>query len=96
MGNESVVDIINLGFDTATNSFKILSSGTTSLALQLDEAAGSITYVGEASIGSATSAAVWRIKRLDESGDPELIILWADGNSNFDNVWDSRASLSYS
>jgi len=66
------------------------------LALQLDEAASSLTYIGEASPGSATSSAVWRIKRIDESGNPEIIIKWADGNTNFDNVWDNRAALSYS
>lgn len=71
-------------------------SGETSLALQMDEADGGITYVGEAVIGSTSSSAVWRIKRLDEGGDPELIIEWADGNSDFDNIWDNRADLSYS
>lgn len=65
-------------------------------AVQIDEATGSITYVGYAVIGSATSSASWKIKRLDESGSPELIITWADGNSNYDNIWDNRASLSYS
>jgi hypothetical protein len=65
--------------------------------LELDEAASSITYIGEALPGSATNAALWRIKRLDES-DPtvELIIKWAGGTDNFDQVWDNRAGLSYS
>jgi len=66
------------------------------LALNLDEAGSGITYVGEATPGSANSAAVWRIKRLDESVATDLTILWADGNSSFDNVWSDRASLSYS
>lgn len=65
--------------------------------LELDEAAGSITYIGEALPGTATSTAAWRIKRLDESDSiVELIITWADGNDNFDNTWNNRASLSYS
>lgn len=65
-------------------------------ALQLDEV-GTYTYVGEADPGSATSAAVWRIKRLDESStNPELIIKWASGNDNFDKIWDNRLSLTYS
>ena len=55
---------------------------------------GTLTYIGNAAIGSATSAAVWQIKRLDETSG--LIKLWADGNANFDNIWDNRASLSYS
>ena len=65
-------------------------------ALQLDEAASSITYVGEALPGTDTSSGLWRIKRLDESGDPEVIITWADGDASFDNIWDNRVSLSYS
>lgn len=66
------------------------------LALNMDDAGSGITYVGEATPGSANNAAVWRIKRLDESVASDLTILWADGNSSFDNVWDSRAGLSYS
>lgn len=63
------------------------------LALRLEEV-GSVVYIGEAAIGSATNAAVWRIKKIDETSG--LIITWADGNSNFDNVWDLRADLTYS
>jgi hypothetical protein len=66
------------------------------LTLRLDEAAASLTYIGEALPGTATSASTWRIKRMDESASPDLEILWADGDANFDNVWDDRAILSYS
>jgi hypothetical protein len=66
------------------------------LALLLDDTeAGGISYVGEALPGAATSAASWRVKRLTETG-PDVAVQWADGNGNFDNVWDDRASLSYS
>lgn len=69
-------------------------SGTTQYALRLDDAGSGVTYVGEAVVGTATSAASWRIKRITEaSGD--LTIEWADSDSNFDNVWDNRASLTY-
>ena len=64
-------------------------------SLRLDSVGGGITYVGEAIPSSVESSAVWRIKRLDETG-PDLDILWADGDASFDNVWDDRASLSYS
>lgn len=66
------------------------------LALNLDDAGSGITYVGEATPGSVNSAAVWRIKRLDETVADDLTILWADGNASFDNVWNDRAGLSYS
>ncbi len=54
-----------------------------------------MNYVGEASIGTATSSAAWRIKKITYTGS-SLSITWADGDDNFDNVWDNRASLSYS
>ncbi len=54
---------------------------------------GDVDYVGEASIGTATSASSWRIKKVDSTTG--VIIQWA-GTGVFDQVWDSRASLSYS
>lgn len=66
------------------------------LTTQLDDAGAGITFIGEAQPGSLTSSPVWRIRRLDESGDPEIIILFADGNDLFDNIWDNRVSLNYS
>jgi hypothetical protein len=53
-------------------------------------------YVGEARPGSASNAARWRIKKLTYSGTNMTVLQFADGNPNFDNVWDNRASLSYS
>jgi len=63
-------------------------------ALRLDQATATIAYVGEASTSASPAAAIWRIKRLDTTAG--LVIQWADGNSHFDNVWDDRATLSYS
>ena len=64
------------------------------LALELDEASATVTYVGEAAAGSATAGAAWRIKRITTTG-ADLSVQWADGDTNFDNVWDNRAGLSY-
>jgi len=66
-----------------------------SFATRLDEVSDVLSYVGEASPGTATSAAGWRVKRIDETGG-DIVVEWADGDSDFDNVWDNRASLSYS
>lgn len=64
--------------------------------VEMDPASATITYVGRAAAGSATSAAVWQLSRLtfDVSGNLTKQE-WADGNGNYDNVWDDRASLSY-
>lgn len=61
-----------------------------------DVSTANITYVGKAPIGSSQSSAGWQIMKMDESGTPTtLAITWADGNANYDNVWDNRTSLTY-
>jgi len=66
-----------------------------SLKTLVDEAGSGITYIGYAPPGTQSSAAYWQIKRMTEVGT-EIIIEWADGNDNFDNIWNNRASLVYS
>ena len=64
-------------------------------ALRLDAVDPTVNYLGYAAVGAQTSAAVWQIKRLTLVGD-SVTAEWADGNAEFDNIWDNRASLSYS
>lgn len=63
-------------------------------ALRIDDQTTTM-YIGTAPTSSATSASIWSIKRLTFSGGLTTIE-WADGNDLNDNVWDNRASLSYS
>lgn len=63
-------------------------------ALILEDAGGGITYVGTAPPGSSENSPVWRIKQVLTTG-ADLRILWADGDSEFNNVWADRVSLSY-
>jgi len=54
-------------------------------------------YTGEALPGTATSAASWRITRVEFVGsDEDVVKLYADGDANFDNIWDNRGVLAYS
>lgn len=62
---------------------------------KIDVASSTTTYIGRAYTGSSTSEAVWKIQRISSSGTVTTIDL-ADGNILFDNIWDNRASLSYS
>lgn len=55
-----------------------------------------LAYLGHAWPGTATSAAAWRIQKMVFGADGDVTTTWADGNTAFDNVWDNRASLSYS
>ena len=65
------------------------------LAVQVAEDSGdsNLLYVGEADPNTATSASAWRIKLIDSTTG--VIITWADGDTNFDNKWDDRESLTY-
>ena len=60
----------------------------------IDEPTAGVMYIGKAATGSATSAAVWQVKKLTESGT-QTSILFADGSNSFTNIWDARASLTY-
>ena len=55
-----------------------------------------VTYRGDALPGTATAAAGWRVQKLTQQSDGDMEILYADGNDNYDNIWDNRLSLSYS
>jgi hypothetical protein len=68
-------------------------------ALRFDQGSGGYprtSYVGTAKPGSIEGAAVWAIKKLVETSGGDITLTWADGNSNEDNIWSNRASLSYS
>lgn len=61
----------------------------------VDTSTSGTTYVGEAVPNSATSSALWRVYKVAVSAT-STTVQFADGNDNFDNVWNDRSSLSYS
>ena len=60
----------------------------------VDESTAGTIYVGYAAMGTATSAAKWKIFKVVEASSVTTTT-YADSNANFDNVWDDRASLTY-
>lgn len=94
--------ILNKSFDPdyevlATLPVELDPAGTVKRKVTEDltllwEVSGSYVYIGEATPGTLESAADWRIQRVDTSTGK---IHYADSNSEFDNVWDDRASLTY-
>lgn len=81
-GNLTYVETVNgtIPVATVTLTYKTLLDDYTTT---------NVTYVGKAAIGSATSAAVWQIQKIDESSG--LVITWG-GTGAFDQVWDNRAT----
>ena len=57
---------------------------------------GQPIYEGFAPPGSATTEAVWAIKKTTyDSNGSVLTVRWADGVTTFSKVWDDRASYDY-
>ena len=63
--------------------------------VSIDSATSSITYVGKAKMGEETDEASWQIMKIEESGTVTSFT-FADGDEEYDNVWDDRATLDYS
>ena len=62
---------------------------------KIDAADANTTYIGKAKFGLATSVARWQIKKISISGNVTTIS-WANGDDDFNQIWDNRASLTYS
>lgn len=98
-GQNSLMQIVKLdigaeGLSNPVTSLNPLPASSPSYISYVDEASSTVTYVGEAVPGTATSAAAWRIKRVSVSGSITSI-LYAGSAATFVNVWNNRAALSY-
>lgn len=71
-----------------------LSEDSMAYARQTDFVGDNIIYKGEAEAGSAFSTPNWRVRKIILNGD-DVSEIWADGNTNFDNIWDNRLFLNY-
>jgi len=88
------VDVLSSSLPASASTettLQTIAFGGTKYALRL-MTVGSIDYIGEAAIGSATSSAVWRVKKVDSTTG--ISITWA-GTGIFNQVWDNYASLTY-
>lgn len=60
------------------------------------DSSGRLIYSGQSSPGSSTGDSVWRISKRVYTGGRLTSVLYADGDSNFDNEWDEITNLDYS
>lgn len=66
------------------------------LIIQVDFVGDDLIYKAWADPNSLTSNPVWKIQRIEFVGvDEDVVILWAD-SGQYTQIWDDRASLSYS
>ena len=59
------------------------------------DANNNLIYEGWAMPGIATSASSWAIKKNVFNGANLVQEMWANGDTNMDNIWDNRGSLVY-
>lgn len=99
-GNRFLFDDSSTGSYSGGGGGSSSSSGSvaitnTNYAVRWDDTTtDNVVYVGKADIATATSAPLWQIKKIDQTTGG--VITWADGNDEFDNIWDNRAALTYS
>ena len=89
-GADGLVTTTTLGTNEGLN---INDTALQGLKVIVDEASATVTYIGKAPMGSATSASVWLIEKVDTTSG--TIITWA-GTGGFDQEWDERAAATYS
>ena len=64
------------------------------LTVRLDQVSDNLFYVGKALIGSVDSDSLWQIVRYTKTGNV-LKSEYANGDENFNSVWDDRTTLTY-
>lgn len=59
-----------------------------------DDGAGTV-YIGRALLGTTTNAALWQIQKIVTAATITSMS-WAGGDAEYEYVWDSRTTYSYS
>jgi hypothetical protein len=72
------------------------SEDNTMLSKRVDFINDNIIYRAEASVGTANSASLWRIRLITISTDGDIVETWAGGTDAFNKVWDDRLTYTYS
>ncbi len=65
-------------------------------AKRVDFDGETVIYRGEAQVGSAETAAVWRIRRITLTPQGDATEEWAGGTASFNKVWVDRTALVFS
>ena len=75
--------------------FKVQNEDNFVSALDYD-GSNQLLYTGKALPGSSKASALWQIKKYLYSGSNLTDIQYADGNNNYDNIWNDRTTYTYS
>jgi hypothetical protein len=95
-GSSTDVNITNTSVPVSQAGSWSFTPTPTLYSKQYDQVSDTLAYLGDAVVGGSSASAIWRIQKLVFTTAGSVTITFADGNVNFDNVWNNRASLSYS
>jgi hypothetical protein len=90
-----------LTYESSTGLWKNKPSGPIPegdevLAKRVNFIGEDIIYKGEAPVGTLDAASFWRIRKILIAVDGDVTETWANGNANYDKVWNDHASYTYS
>lgn len=80
----------------SSSGYGVITIGGVAYAQIIDIVSDYLIYKGWAAVGSLTSAPLWRIQKIVIGFDDDVTKTWADGDAEFNNVWDNRLSFTYS
>lgn len=98
LSDGSVIDAGQINVQSNNSVVQVVQRGgedIVSYTTRYDQVSNTLAYKGEAAVGSEESYSSWRIQKLVFGVDGDVLITWADGNTNFDNVWENRNSIPY-
>ena len=88
------VNVVDLTLNSNNDS---VSVAPLDLSVNIDfTSSTSFIYKGYAAVGSSNSTAVWKILRISLLDADAGTTKYANGNTNFSNIWNNRASYTYS
>ncbi len=87
--------VITVGVSPGPQGAPGVSEDEMVYSTRVDFVTDTLLYRAEAAVGSLNSAAAWRIRRITIGSDQDVTTEWAEGNADFDKIWNDRADLEY-
>lgn len=97
MASQDIQNVTNGSFGGQGSSLQTIDPSFF-LAQRVDDGVtdADVIYMGYAAPGSSESAAVWTIKKIDQTAEGITKITFAGGNAAAQNIWANRGDLTYS
>ena len=89
-----------MSINSSERIFEETITGSHSIRLDYD-GSGNLIYIGRCllpivNLASPDADAIWQIRKLTYDGSNNVTaIKYADGNDQYDNIWNNRTSLTY-